>query len=336
MILVSRYIFFPGFALSLLMASGLGQSTTPINKTIHSVVQDLETHPEGYGPHWAGELDGPVNSASIAEITQELPALIALTESSNPQLRGNALLLLYGIAGRQRAGLPENRGERDLLADEAIVPYISRLAPRFTDPSTSNRSLTLILFQALGVVRPTPPQLLKVALTVLQDPQSTHATPDTTGKSPTGEAPSLGPQVLWVLLSADATFHRDPVTNLTEGQDSPEVQQAIVTFLRRPDQTAESLTETVRALALAQVQNPAVNAELLRLLDSTDPIVQRAILSHIATLALTPENFASAHARVSQLATSAATRPEIQRLARALLVCWSNDRHHDVCPLPEA
>ena len=324
----ARYISVSGLALAMVSISGLAQLTTPNLQTLHSIVQDLETHPGGYGPQWAANLDGPVNVASIAEIKQELPALVGLTESPNLQQRGNALLVLYAIA----AGQPENSRERDILAEGAIVPYISRLAPRFNDPSTSNRGLTLVLFQALATVRPAPPKLLKVALAVLQDPQSTQATPDTTRKSPNGKAPSIGPQVLWVILSADATFHRDPATNIPEGQDSPEVQQAIVTFLRRPDQTAESLSETVRALALAQVQNPPVNAELLRLLDSTDPIVQRAILSHIATLTLTPEDFASAHDRVTQFAANATTPAEIQKLAKALLTCWSNNRHHDVCP----
>ncbi len=331
---MARYLSLAGLALAVLAISGLAQSTTPNLQTLHSIVQELEKSPEGHGPQWAAELDGPINAASIAEIKRELPAIVGLTESSNPQLRGNALLILYGIAERQKAGLPENRGERDLLADDAIVPYISRLAPRLKDPSTSNQGLSLILFQALAAVRPAPPELLKVALTVLQDPQSTQATPDTTRKSPTGIAFSIGPQMLWVLLSADATFYRDPATNITEGRDSPQVQQAILTFLRRSDQTAESLSETVRALALAQVQNPAVNKELLGLLDSADPVVQRAILSHIATLTLTPDDFASAYVRVTQLAANAATPIEIQKLAKTVLTCWSNDRHHDVCPPP--
>ena len=232
--------------------------------------------------------------------------------------------------GRRRA--PENRRERDLLADEAIVPYISRLAPRFTDSSTTNRNFTLLVFQSLAAVRPTPPELLKAALTVLQDPESTRATTDTSRKSQFGKAPSIGPQVLWVVLAADATVHRDPVTNIAEAQDSPEVQKAIVDFLRRPDQTAESLSETIRALALAQVQNPTVNVELLRLLDSTDPVVERAILSHIASLSLTPEDFSSARLRVTQITNNPATPLEIQKLAKSLLSCWSNDRHHGVCP----
>ena len=328
---MARYLSVAGLALALLAISGLAQSTIPNLQTLHSIVQELEKSPEGHGPQWAAELDGPINAASIAEIKQELPAIVGLTESLNPQLRGNALLILYGIAERQKAGLAENRRE---LAVDAIVPYISRLAPRLKDPSTSNQGLSLILFQALATVRPAPPELLKVALTVLQDPQSTQATPDTTRKSPTGKAPSIGPQMLWVLLSADATFYRDPATNITEGRDSPQVQQAILTFLRRSDQTAESLSETVRALALAQVQNPAVNKELLRLLDSPDPVVQRAILGHIATLTLTPDDFASAHVRVTRLAANAATPIEIQKLAKTLLTCWSNDRHHDLCPPP--
>ncbi len=326
---MARYLSLARLALAVLAISGFAQSTTPNLQTLHSVVQELEKSPEGHGPQWAAELDGPINAASIAEIKQELPAIVGLTESPNPQLRGNALLILYGIAERQKPGLPENRRERDLL-----VPYISRLTPRLKDPSTSNQGLSLILFQALAAVRPAPPELLKVALTVLQDPQSTQTTPDTTRKSPTRKAPSIGPQMLWVLLSADATFYRDPATNITEGRDSPQVQQAILTFLRRSDQTAESLSETVRALALAQVQNPAVNAELLRLLDSTDPVVQRAILSHIATLTLTPDDFASARVRVTQLAANPATPIEIRKLAKTLLTCWSNDRHHDVCPPP--
>ncbi len=324
--------FFGSLILTSCFACGLAQSSTSDPQTLQSVVQELKSNPATHGPQWAAELDGPINAAPLVEIEQELPALVGLTESLNLQQRGNALLVLYGIAERQKAGLPENRREMDLSADEAIVPYISRLAPRLNDPSTANRNLTLILFQALAAVRPAPPELLKVALMVLQDPLSTQAMPDTTGKSPNGKTPSIGPQMLSILLFADAKFHRDPATNIVEGQDSTEVQQAIVTFLRRPDQTAESLAETVRVFALAQVQNPPVNTELLRLLDSTNPDVQRAILSHIATLTLTSEEFASAHARVAQLAASANTPMEIQKLARVLLTCWSNDRHHDICP----
>ncbi len=74
--------------------------------------------------------------------------------------------------------------------------------------------------------------------------------------------------MLWIVLPAGATFEVDPKTAITEGPDSPEVQAAVAAFAQRPDQTPESLAETVRAIALAQPQNPEVNEHLLPLLDT--------------------------------------------------------------------
>jgi len=316
-----------GFALAVLTIPGLGQSTATNLLTLRSIVQDLDAHPEGHLP--ARGLEDSLNAASIAEIRQEVPELVRLTESPDFQQRGNALLVLSGIVARQKAGLTENFRQLDVAAGEAIMPYIPRIAPRLTDPST--RGLALILFVSLASVRPVSHELIKMALTVLQDPQSTQETINPLKKSPFNEVPSIGPQMLWVLLPADATFYRNPVTDITEGRDSPEVQQAIVNFLRRPDQTAESLSESIRALEISQVENPAVNAELSRLLGSTNPVVQTAILSHMVRFTLTAEDFASAHARVTQIAANPDTPIEIQKLAKTLLACWTNDRHHGAC-----
>ena len=191
--------------------------------------------------------------------------------------------------------------------------------------------MSLILFGTLARVSPTPPELLKAAFTILQDPGSTQVTVDTNGILPNAKEPPLGPQMFWILLPADATFYRDPVTNITEGQSSPEVQNVLMTFLRRPDQTAESLSECGRALSLAQVRNSAVNAELLRWLDSADPVVQTVVLENTRSLTLTPADFAAAHSRVTHLAEDAATPIEVRKLAKNLLSCWTNERHQS-CP----
>jgi hypothetical protein len=174
--------------------------------------------------------------------------------------------------------------------------------------------------------------LIQAALTVLKDPQSTHAMPDTTPGSLPGSATSPGPPMLWILLRAAATYYLDPATHITEGRDSPEVQTAIIEFLRRSDQTTESLSESIRAIALAQAQNPAVNAALLPLLSSADVELQRALLRQIAKLTLTSDDFASARTRVSSIKTDPNTPEDVQKLAGSLLSCWSNDRHHDGCP----
>jgi hypothetical protein len=278
------------------------------------------------------DLDTTINAASLAEIKQALPTLVALTESPDPQLRGKALLVLYGLASRRKAGLPENRREPDISADKLIVPYLPRLAPRLTDSATPARNMSLLLFQAFTVIHPAPQELLTITLSVLQDPRSTQQTPDTTQGSVGGKAPSIGPQILWVLLPIGATYSVDPATGITEGRDSPEVRQAIIDFLRRPDQTTESTSESIRALAMAQPQNPDVNGELLHLLGSPDPEVQMALLRNLARLTLTPEAFASARAQVARLANDPAKSTDVQGLAKAILPCWNNDRHKGLCP----
>ena len=311
---------------------GYGQSTEPPSN-LTAIVHAMETHTAGRDAQWLLELSNVVSASTLADIKQNLPSIVALSESSDPQLRGNALLILYGIAARQQTGLPENRRAMDPAGAELIVPYITRLAPRLTDDDTPCRSLSLLLFQTLTIIRPTPPELLTAALRVLQDQQSTQQTTDTTNKSPDRRAPSVGPQMLWVIIPAGATFQRDPGTGITEGSDSLEVQQAIVTFLRRSDQTTESLSESIRAIALAQAQNPKVNSALLHLLDSTDTTVVAALLRQLPRLIFTAQDFSSAKDRVLQLAGDPHCPLEVRDAAKVILPCWVNDRHKGLCPM---
>jgi hypothetical protein len=62
-----------------------------------------------------------------------------------------------------------------------------------------------------------------------------------------------------ILLVAGASFYADPVTHITEGSDTEEVQQAILRFLHRSDQTSRTIAATIRTIALAQPQNPNLN-----------------------------------------------------------------------------
>jgi hypothetical protein len=328
-----RRSFLSVLALIVLVAeSVVAQSTAPPRK-LASIPQQLEAASEGLDPQWTTELDSIVQSATIDEIREVLPALVHLTESPNEKIRGNALFVLWAITTKKKASLPENRRELDLTAAEAIVPYIPRLKPRLTDSTNPSRPLSHQLFQAFVFIRPTPPELIKAALTVLKSPESTQPMVDTTHKLPVGlTGSSPGPQMLWILLPAAADFHPDPATNIIEGSDSPEVQEAIIQFLRRSDQTTESLCESMRALVLAQAQNPAVNAELLPLLSSPDVIVQKNALQSIGGLNLSPEDFATARARVTFLAKDPNTPMDVRQIASSLLPCWSNDRHHRVCP----
>jgi len=309
------------------MGNALAQSGTQ-SQTLTASILELESGRSSKDPQWAAALDASSASASPEEIRQVFPRLVALTESPNARIRESAIVLIYSFTAREKGGLPDR--EQNLANARLLIPYISRLAPRLNDSSTPVRSLTLLLFASLALIRPMPPDLLTVSLNALQDPTSTQQGSDT-NKIFNGKAPSIGPQVLWVLLPAGATFFSDPATGITEGRDSLEVRQAIIAFLRRPDQTTESLSESFRALAVAQPQNPDINAELLRFLDSPDPLIQAALLRSISRLTLTPQDFVAAKARVTKLAADPATSADVKQLATAILPCWKNDRHSGLC-----
>lgn len=307
-------------------ASGLllAQSPTAPRK-LESIPLELEANPDAaHDPQWTTELDTIVQSATVDDVKRVLPAIVSLTESSHPKLRATALLVMFAIV----------TGSKDALTtDEAIVPYLPRLEPRLMDSFYPCRGMSLLLFQAFTAIRPVAPVLIQAALTVLKDPQSTHAMSNTTPGSLPRSGPSPGPQMLWILLPAAATFYLDPATNITEGRDSSKVQSAIIEFLHRSDQTTESLSESIRALTVSQVQNPDVNAALLPLLSSTDVDLQKALLGQLARLTFTPDDFASARIRVKSIATDPNSPADLQELAGSLLSCWSNDRHHGVCPV---
>jgi hypothetical protein len=327
-----KHSFLSVFALIVFVAVICCKAGPPL-QNLEAITRQLET-PAGLDPRWGenNNLDSIVQSATMAEIRQALPALVSLTESPNEQLRGHALLVLWAISQKKKASQTENQRGIDLAAGEAMVPYISRLGPRLTDSSTQSRVWSFYLFQSLAYIRPTPPELIQAVLTVLKSPQSTQPMPDPAAKDPIGAPSSLGPQILWVLLPAATDFYRDPATRITMGHDSPQVQEAIIQFLHRPDQTTESLSESIRALALAQAQNPSVNAELLPLLNSKDVMVQTALLRYIAKLSLPSESFTAARARVRSIATEPNTPMDLRKIASSLLTCWPNDRYKDRCP----
>ena len=138
----------------------------------------------------------------------------------------------------------------------------------------------------------------------------------------------MGAGVAGILLNAGASFHLDPVTHITEGSDTEEVQQAILRFLRRPDQTFQSIAQTIRIIALAQPQNPNLNDDLLRFLDSEDPMVRMELLRNLTRLTFSQTAFTSAKAHIAQMISGPSTSNEFRTTASAILLCWDNNRHH--------
>jgi hypothetical protein len=264
--------------------------------------------------------------APLQEVEANLPALIALIESSDDKTRGFAELSLLGLEGMAGTS-PHIDVERTKL----LLPYTGRLVPHLFDSYTFG--ITGILLSNLAYARPMPPDFIPLLADALADPRSTQPLPLPPSKMPSSEV-IAGPAIVDILLRAGATFHLDPTTHITEGSDSPEAQQIILRFLHRSDQTGSSISQTIRAIGLAKPQNPELNADLLQLLDSKDPAIQMEILRNLPRFT-SPANFANAKVHLSNMLSDPAMSFEFRTLANTILSCWDNDQHY-ICQTPPA
>lgn len=258
-------------------------------------------------------------SAPIEQVQADLPALIVHTESTEGPVRSLAVLSLIGLEGiRENKPTPIDTERLNLLA-----PYIPRLAPRLLDPTTAPTAL--ILFDALSLIRPVPDQLSRILIQTLDAPGSTQPI-----KRDSGDM-ILSFGIVRAVVDVGATYHSDPATHITEGTDSPEVRTAILRFLHRPDQTPQSLAETIRCLAHSQPQNPDVNADLLRFLDSADPTIRMELVHDLPSLTLQQTDFSAAKEKLARIAADPSAPSELSGAANSILPCWNNNRHHP-CP----
>jgi hypothetical protein len=129
-------------------------------------------------------------------------------------------------------------------------------------------------------------------------------------------------------------IYADPVTHISEGSSMPEAQQAVRRFLHRSDQTATSIAQTIRTIALAQPQNPELNDDLVRFLDSSEPVVRMALLTNLPRITFSPATFAATKTHLVQLASDPSASSEFRTAANTIIACWDNDRHHNTCPTP--
>ncbi len=321
-----RHLWIPFAALTCL-ASAQDPSPAP---DIASLVQQITAQSAHPAPDYFDALDRSVQAEPLSALQRQIPAVLDLADLPDPPTRFLALDVLFDLENRKA---PDARSI-DLAARVMLVPYIARIAPKLHDPDPPTSAMAFEVLQGLSVLRPAPPELLNVLLEELRRPDATTAIqppPDQGPGAPysrsKGPVPAPGPEVLFILLAADATLFRDPSTGIPEGRNSPEIQAAVIEFIRRKDQIPASLAETMRAISLAQPQNTEVNAALIPFLDSSDPLVLRALLSYMNRFSLAPETYAAAHAKVEQIAANANAPVDERTLAKRLLGCWHNNRH---------
>jgi len=331
--------------LACICVHGLAQRPAPTTD-LATLLREIPQYADPSDPLLLAQIVERLQNAPLAEVQANLPTLMSLTECSKEEIRSLALLSLVnlGFTNQGSQSIPAIGPNpipdiaQDGAAVELLVPYIPELLGLLDKGTPSDRALSFSVVQEISHLKPVPPALISGVIQLLSERQSTMPLPTVEDQLKQGtppDGPSLGPQLLWILLPAGATYYHDPATHVTEGWDSPEVQEAVLQFLNREDQTPESMASSIRALALALAQNPKVNAALVKQLDSGSAEVQLVLVEQLPKIALTSDAFVVGRARVAVLKDDPSTTAEVRAAAAKILPCWTNDRHHGMCPAPD-
>jgi hypothetical protein len=276
--------------------------------------------------------------ASLAELKANLPALVDLTENPAAPVRLSAIQSFTCIAPGDPT-LPPVDQHTPWAAEQLLVPFIPRLALCLTDPDPTVRPVCLSLMANFVLfIRPTEPRLLDTLFKALEDPGSTKPA-FASASQPGHRSPSaliMGPQIVYALISANATVQVDPITQKRVIKIDPDVQVAILRFLHRPDQTSQSLSQTFDSIVLAGLTTPAFNAQLLSFLDYPDDNVRIALIRNLNRLTFPSSSVPTIQARLTQLASDPAASSQLRAEAARILPCWGKDRTCVLLPSVQA
>ena len=260
-----------------------------------------------------------------AAVQEARPLLAKALDNTDVPVRTFALTLLIGLESSPAAA--ENAPSAAAAADagtanptavpvppligpssyrldvqKALAPVIPQIAARLTDESQGNRILAA---GVLGAFTPDPPA-------------ATYA-------------PLLG-----YLKRDDAISQvgKAVVDDLLQfGPLSEEIANAIARFLRRSDQTADSRSDIIDAIASHSHQSQALNKAVLVYLDTDDPTVRARLILSLPQLDLAPQAFADTRSRVSQLAANSSENLQVINAAKAVTSCWTATKMTTGCPV---
>jgi hypothetical protein len=146
----------------------------------------------------------------------------------------------------------------------------------------------------------------------------------------------MGPQIVYALIPANATVQVDPITRERIVKTDPDVQAAILRFLHRPDQTSQSLSETIDRIVVAGLTDPDFNAQLLSFLDYPDDAVRITLVGDLNRLTFPSSSVPTIQARLTQLASDPAASSQLRAEAARILPCWGKDRTCVLLPSVQA
>ena len=180
-------------------------------------------------------------------------------------------------------------------------------------------------------------ELVNLVLPVLQDPDALTEYPDPffvesdkrimAGMSPEQQEAFKSQRRKVITLPAEGPL---VLGLLVIRQPSPAVDDAIVRFLDRKDQTRSTIGECLHTLALSQ-GSERVNDEALRRVFEMKAMTI-FLLQFVSALRLTPNQLTVERERLVALSQDETAHPALRRSAKAVAACWDGTRTRSCAP----
>jgi hypothetical protein len=265
-----------------------------------------------------------------------VPTLMNWVRDDRPEVRGHALLSLWFLY------MPSETSRVITCSRYLPVEDVPIVAAHLRDPDSRVRNATFLALGSVETCGHGIDVLIDLVLPMLREPDILTEYPDPffiesdqrmlatmppqqqaafkARRRPVIKLPAEGP----VLLSILATPTRLP---------SIAVDDAIVAFLNRPDQTKSTLGECLHTLALSHASE-RVNDEALRRVFELKAMTVY-LLQFVTWMRLTPTQLAVQKERLIALSNDKSKRPELRNAAAIVAACWVGQRNSQCQPLTE-
>ena len=321
-------LLFVGGKASGCQSAGPTASPNKVSKvSLADVVRNL---PEYIEPGTESTYSEALDNATAVERDSAVSGLIGWLNDGRPRVRGMALLSLSFLY------MPTGTSRVITCSRYLPVEDVPVVAAHLRDPDSRVRNATFIALGSVENCGHGLDKLVDLVVPMLREPEILTEYPDpffvesdqrmlANMTQQQGEfkaqhrtvikLPAEGP----VLLSILTVPTRTP---------SAEVDDAMVAFLDRPDQTRSTLGECLHTLALSHASERVNDEALRRVFEQKAMTVY--LLPFGTRLRLTPAQLAIQKERLVALSNDASEPPALRKAAATVAACW-NGEHTSQC-----
>ncbi len=303
--------------------AGVGQGVAAAKVSLAEVVARL---PDFVDMKLFADYEGALDNATVAERDAAVPGLVNWSGDERPKVRAEALLtlgLLYMPAtARPAAG----------VSVSLPVQYLPAVAAHLLDADVSVRRTAFLALQPTLYSGVGEEELVTLVLPMLRDPDALTEYPDPSfvesdqyllsKMTPEQQAAYKAVPRKVIRLPAKGSLLL-PFLMGPRLAPSTRVDDALVAFLDRKDQTGSTIAECLHTVALSAA-DARVNDEALRRVFELKAM-NVFLLQFVGWLRLTAEQREVERGRLVALSEDATVDAGLRRAAREVAACWTGE-----------